>query len=67
VVALDDVAAADVALGHELPRLTPGVAVEAGGRLLLAVSGLESALGDAAKKQAVWAQMQSAKPAGPVY
>jgi hypothetical protein len=67
VVALDDEAAGDVARAYGLGALAPGVEVEASGRRLLAVSGLESALGDVSRKKIVWAQMQSARPDGPVY
>ncbi len=67
VVALDEVAAHDVARGFGLDTLKPGAEVEAAGRRLVAVDGFEASLGEEARKRAVWAQMQSARPAGPVY
>jgi hypothetical protein len=67
VLALDSEAAQDVALafGIQLPGL--GSAVRVFGRRIVAVDGLEASLSDQKRKARVWAQMQAAKPEGPVY
>jgi hypothetical protein len=54
VVALDAVAAADLAAGFGLPALAFGVPVVAQGMTLLAVDGLEASLGDEDRKREVW-------------
>lgn len=67
VVAVDDVAAADVAAAFGVKRLGFGSVTKAYGRRLLAVDGLEASLGDEARKRRVWRQLAPATPPPPVY
>lgn len=67
VVALDAVAAEDVAAAFGLERLGFGVRVLAHGRHLVAVDGLEASLADAERKKRVWHQLRAAAPEAPVY
>jgi hypothetical protein len=56
-IALDEVAAADLAAAAGLGSLVFGEAVRVHGRLLLAVDGLEASLADEARKKRVWKQL----------
>lgn len=68
VVALDEIAAGDVAAAFELPQpLTPGRPAVFRGRRFVAVQGLEHSLGDPERKRAAWRQLQHAAPPGPVF
>ncbi len=67
VVALDPIAAADVATGLGVPPLHPGREVRIGGRRIVALEGFESVLSDESAKRRVWTQLKTAAPAGPVY
>lgn len=67
VIALDGVAAQDVAAAFDLTgELAPGQPVVAFGRRLVAVDGFEESLGHEVRKRRVWRQMQAAAPPGPV-
>lgn len=66
VVALDAEAAEDVAAAFGLSGLGLGVEVRVAGRRLVAVEGMEAALGDATLKRRVWEQISAARPPGPV-
>ncbi|HEY3318041.1 MAG TPA: hypothetical protein VGK50_06430 [Coriobacteriia bacterium] len=57
-VALDGVAAGDLAAAAGLAGLPFGSSVLAHGRVLLAVDGLEASLADEARKKRVWAQFR---------
>lgn len=57
-VALDAVAAGDLAAAFGIPPLDFGVAVRLPGRTLLAVDGLEASLADEAQKRRVWEQFK---------
>ncbi|PKQ20220.1 MAG: hypothetical protein CVT66_05945 [Actinobacteria bacterium HGW-Actinobacteria-6] len=64
VVALDVVAAADVAAAFRLSALAFGEPVAVQGVTLLAVNGLEASLGDEDRKREVWQQFRGlARPA----
>lgn len=67
VVALDPVAAQDLAAAFEGFDPAPGVVVRVGGRQLLALDGLEASLADPALKRRVWARLQALKPAPPLW
>jgi uracil-DNA glycosylase len=67
VIALDDVAASDIATGYGIAPLVTGEQVRAAGRRLVAIGGMEASLADDRLKRAVWTQLQVAKPAGPSY
>jgi uracil-DNA glycosylase len=53
-IALDDVAAADLAAAYRVPALVPGRSVIARGRVLGSVGGLAESLSDPAAKARVW-------------
>ena len=57
-IALDALAADDLAVAAGVPALPFGEAVEHRGRVLLAVDGLEASLGDDARKKRVWRQFR---------
>lgn len=59
VVALDAVAATDVAAAFELDALPFGRRVYAGGRQFVAVEGFEASLGDERAKLRIWRQLQA--------
>lgn len=68
VVALDGIAAGDVAAAFELPQPpTPGRPTVFMGRRFVAVQSFEDSLGDPARKRAAWRQLQHAAPTGPVF
>jgi hypothetical protein len=67
VIALDDLAAADVAEGFGVAVPRCGEAARVLGRTIVAVDGFEASLGDPVRKRRVWRQLQAAKPEGPVY
>ncbi len=67
VIALDAEAAADLAEAFALDGLKPGAPVTRLGRTLVALSGLESSLGDPTAKRRVWRELKAATPPGPVY
>jgi hypothetical protein len=67
VLALDAEAAADVAQAFGVARMPLGKEIRVLGRRIVAVDGLEASLGEPARKQRVWRQLQVAKPSGPVY
>ncbi len=67
IIALDRVAADDLAEAFDIEPLAFGIVVQAGGRRLVAVDGLEEALGDEGRKRRVWQQFRAAAPEGPVY
>lgn len=67
VIALDEVAAADLSTAFGIRSLDVGEAVMASGRRFVAVGGLEAALGDERTKRMVWRQLKNAAPDGPVY
>lgn len=68
VVALDEIAAGDVAAAFELPQPpVPGRPAVFMGRRFVAVQGLEHSLGDPSRKRAAWRQLQDAAPPGPVF
>jgi hypothetical protein len=59
IVALDESAATEVGAAFSLGALPYGTPVRAGGRLFVAVEGLEASLVDEQLKQRVWKQMQA--------
>lgn len=59
VIALDPLAARDIADACETGPLTPGVLISWRGRSILAVDGLEASLSDATLKRRVWAQLKA--------
>ncbi|MDT8435027.1 MAG: hypothetical protein RQ731_09770 [Anaerosomatales bacterium] len=59
VVALDAMAATEVAAVFDLGQPAYGTAVHANGRAFVALEGLESSLADARLKRRVWRQMQA--------
>lgn len=67
VVALDAAAAEDLALAFGTSVVSPGKAVIAAGRRLVAVDDFEASLGDERRKRRAWEQLQAARPDGPVY
>lgn len=67
VIALDAVAADDLARALEIPSLKAGASVVSGGRRIVALSGFEDSLGDEQLKRRVWRQLQVAAPDGPVF
>jgi len=67
VVALDAHAAEDLEAAFGCDPLTPGTTVDVLGRRFVFVSDFEESLGDAARKQRAWRDLQAAKPPGPVY
>lgn len=68
IVALDEVAAGDVAAAFELSQPpAPGRPTVFMGRRFVVVQGLEHSLGDPARKRAAWRQLQDAAPPGPVF
>ncbi len=67
VVALDSVAAADVAGALGIARLETGVPMDDAGRILLAVDGLEASLDDEKRKRRVWSQFRKLAPRGPAW
>lgn len=67
IIALDPVAATDVAGALGIARLEIGVPVVDGGRVVLAVDGLEASLGDERRKRRVWLQLKKLAPRGPVW
>lgn len=66
VLALDAVAAADLAAVFDLGRLPFGKRVANSGRQFVAVDGLEAALVDVRAKRRVWGQLQACEPRKPV-
>ncbi len=66
VLALDAVAAEDVALAFGLASFGFGAPKHAGGRELLAVDGLEASLCDPARKKRVWRQLKCLGQPGPL-
>lgn len=67
VLALDPLAASDIAEAFALAPLRPGETVQSGGRSFVALDGLEAALADDTAKKRVWRQMSAAKRRGPIY
>jgi hypothetical protein len=67
VIALDEVAAEDLAAAFGLDRLPFGVLESARGRRLMAIGGLEASLGDQALKQRVWRELSAARPLPPAF
>lgn len=68
IVALDDVAADDVAAAFDLPQPpAPGRPALFRGRRFVAVRDFEHSLGDPQGKRAAWRQLQDAAPPGPVF
>lgn len=67
VIALDGVAAADIANAFGCAEPMPGTQVRVLGRQIVAVSGFEDSLADPKTKQRVWAELKHAKPEGPVF
>lgn len=68
VVALDEIAAGDVAAAFQLPQPpAPGRPTVFMGRRFVVVRGLEHSLGDPARKRAAWRQLKDAAPPGPVF
>ncbi len=67
VLALDDVAAVDVADALGIQRPAWGREVRVLGRRVVAVDGLEASLTDPARKRRVWDQLKAARAEGPVY
>lgn len=65
VIALDGVAAEFLADAHGLEALPFGRLVEAGGRALLALDGLETSLADDRAKERVWRQFRVLAPRKP--
>ncbi|MBN2405620.1 MAG: hypothetical protein JXE06_08570 [Coriobacteriia bacterium] len=59
VVALDDVAAVDLAEAFGLNGLGFGKPERVAGRVILAVDGLEASLSDEKRKRRVWSQLKS--------
>ncbi|MDY0088115.1 MAG: hypothetical protein RBS78_06185 [Coriobacteriia bacterium] len=66
VLALDGVAAADIAGAFGLGKLAFGKRILAGGREFVAVDGLEASLIDVRAKRRVWSQLQACEPRKPV-
>lgn len=58
-IALDALAADDLAAAAGVPALPFGEAVECRGRVLLAVDGLEASLSDEKRKRRVWRQFRA--------
>lgn len=67
IVALDAVAAADVAAALGMGTLVAGRPVADHGRTVLALEGLEASLSDPRLKLRVWAQLKHLSLAGPVW
>jgi hypothetical protein len=67
VLAVDTAAADDVAAAFGVARPSWGREVQALGRRIVAVDGLEASLTDRARKRRVWEQLKSARAEGPVY
>lgn len=61
VIALDGVAAADLAAAFGIDALMVGEPVAHAGLILLAIDGLEASLGDETRKREVWRQLQGAR------
>jgi hypothetical protein len=59
LIALDTVAAADLAAAYGAEPLVPGVLGRVGGRPTLAVEDFEAALSDEARKRRVWGQLRA--------
>jgi uracil-DNA glycosylase len=64
-IALDDVAAADLAAAYRVPALVPGRSVIARGRVLGSVGGLAESLSDPAAKARVWERFKTIAAAVP--
>ena len=62
VIALDSVAAADVAAALGSPTLASGRPLRLRGRTVLRLDGLEASLGDEKMKRRVWRQLQTLAP-----
>jgi len=62
VVALDAVAAQEVAVALTLGSLPFGVQVSSGGRVFVAVDGLEASLDDEVARRRVWDQFRALEP-----
>lgn len=67
VVALDPVAAEDLAAALGIRGLTPSDPVSVAGRTVIALEGLERSLDDPALKRRVWRQLKALAPRGPVW
>lgn len=67
VIALDRQAADDLARAYDVEPIVAGTSITALGRILMGVSEFEQSLADSSSKQHAWAQLQLAKPPGPVY
>lgn len=67
VIALDREAAEDVGAAFGLATVAFGRQVQASGRRIVAVEGLEASLADEKLKPRVWRQFKAAAPAGPVF
>lgn len=65
IVALDPLAAADVAEALTCTPPRPGAPVRVRGRIVLALEGLEASLGDETAKRRVWQQFQALRSAPP--
>jgi uracil-DNA glycosylase len=65
VIALDDVAATDLAAAYRVPALLPGRPVVARGRILGSVGGLAASLSDPAAKARVWERFKTIAAAVP--
>ena len=67
VLALDEVATADVARSLQLEVLSAGASVLVDGRRVVALTEFEAALGDEKRKRAAWGSLRSARADGPLY
>ncbi len=67
VIALDGVAAQDLARAFGLGALPPGAVAVAGGRRFVALDDFEAALSSERAKRRAWLHLKSAAPDGPVY
>ncbi|MDZ4168706.1 MAG: uracil-DNA glycosylase family protein [Coriobacteriia bacterium] len=67
VIALDAVAADDLARAFEIPSLKAGSPVVSDGRRIVVLSGFEASLGDERLKRTVWRELKAAAPDGPVF
>jgi hypothetical protein len=61
ILALDPMAAADVAAVLGLESIPSGTAVRVGGRQVVALDGLEASLADEKLKRRVWRQLKALK------
>ncbi len=67
VIALDELAASDLARAYEIAPLRAGAEVQVAGRRLVAVGGFEASLNDPRRKKVAWSQLRVATPRGPSY